>query len=87
MYLPQEATMVRRLRILCLRFLATLWPGLAMAPSAALDEAYSRFTALYGQGRYKEAERFAVEALELSEREFGSPLSTTGVMLLDMGEG
>ncbi len=61
--------MARRLCILC--FLVALWPGLALAQSAALREVYDRFTALYGQGRYAEAEPFAVEALRLGEKTFG----------------
>ncbi len=42
--------MVRRLCILC--FLVALWPGLAMAQSEALMEAYNRFRELYKQGQY-----------------------------------
>lgn len=61
--------MVRRLRILC--FLVALWPGLALAQSAALMDAYNRYKALDAQGRYAEAERFARKALELSKEEFG----------------
>ena len=45
--------MVRRLCILSL--LAVLWPGLALAQSAALMDAYNQFEALYEQGRYAEA--------------------------------
>ena len=61
--------MARRLCILC--FLVTLWPGWALAQSAALMGAYNQFAALYEQGRYAEAERFARKALELSRKEFG----------------
>ncbi len=50
MALPQEAAMVRRLCILC--FLVALWPGLALAQSAALMEAYNQYQALDAQGRY-----------------------------------
>ncbi len=42
--LPREAVIVRRLCILC--FLVALWPGFALAQSAALMDA------LYKQGRY-----------------------------------
>ncbi len=41
--------MVRRLCILC--FLVALWPGLALAQSAALMEAYNQYKALNAQGR------------------------------------
>ncbi len=81
-YLPRETVMVRRLCILC--FLVALWPGLALAQSAALMEAFNQSKALYEQGRYGEAERFAKKALKLSEREFGSSHSTTGVMLNEL---
>ncbi len=64
--LPREAVMVRRLCILC--FLVALWPGLAMAQSAALIEADKQVEALYAQGRYAEAEPFARRALELIAR-------------------
>ena len=42
--------MIRRLCILCI--LVALWPGLALAQSAALTEASKQFTALYEKGRY-----------------------------------
>ncbi len=61
--------MFRWLCILC--FLVALWPGLALAQSAALMDAYNRYKALYEQGRYAEAEPFAQKALELGQREFG----------------
>ncbi len=61
--------MVRRLCILC--FLLALWPGLALAQSAALMETYNQYKALDAQGRYAEAEPFARKALELSRKEFG----------------
>ncbi len=70
--------MVRRL-ILC--FLVALWPGLALAQSAALMEAFNRYNALNAQGRYAEAEPFARKALELGQREFGPDHPTTGTML------
>ena len=61
--------MVRRLCILC--FLVALWPGLALAQSAALVDAlvaaFNQSNALYQQGRYAEAESFAVEALNLGD--------------------
>ncbi len=74
--------MVRRRCILC--FLVALWPGLALAQSSALMEAYNQYNTLYQQGRYAEAERLAKMALKLSEREFGSSHSTTGVMLNEL---
>ena len=49
--------MVRRLCILFL--LVALWPGLALAQSAALLEAFKQYQTLDAQGRYEEAERFA----------------------------
>ncbi len=61
--------MVRRLCILC--FLVALSPGLALAQSAALMEAFKQYQALNAQGRYAEAERFARKALELGQLEFG----------------
>ena len=60
--------MVRRLRILC--FLLALWPGLALAQSAALKEAQKQFTVLSRQGRFAAAEPFASEALGLAEKAF-----------------
>ncbi len=42
--------MVRRLCILC--FLLALAPGLALAQSAALMDAFNQFKTLYEQGRY-----------------------------------
>ncbi len=71
--------MVRRLCILC--FLLAPCPGLALAQSAALRETYNRFTALFGQGRYAEAEPFAVEALRLGEKKFGPADPTTATFL------
>ncbi len=41
--------MIRRLCILC--FLVALWPGLALAQSAALMEAFKQYQALYEQDR------------------------------------
>ncbi len=70
--------MVRRMCILC--FIA-FWPGLALAQSAALTEAFNQYRAFYGQGRYGEAERFARKALELGQREFGPDHPTTGFLL------
>ena len=61
--------MVRRLCLLC--FLVALWPGLAVAQSAALIDAYNQFKALKQQGQYGQAERVARKALELSKEEFG----------------
>ena len=61
--------MVRRLCILCI--LVALWPGLALAQSAALTEAFNQYKALNAQGRYAEAEPFARKALELGQRELG----------------
>ena len=61
--------MVRRLCILC--FLVALWPGLALAQSSTLLEAYFQYEALNAQSRYAEAETFARKALELSRKEFG----------------
>ncbi len=57
--------MVRRLCILC--FLVALWPGLALAQSAALMEAFNQYKTLNEQGRYAGAERFARKAVELAE--------------------
>ncbi len=71
--------MVRRLCILC--FLVALWPGLALAQSAALMEAYNRYKTLDAQGRYGEAEPFARKALDLGEKEFGPDHPDTGVLL------
>ncbi len=67
--------MVRRLCILC--FLVALWPGLALAQSAASMDAYNRYEALRAQGLYAEAEPFAIEALRLGEKEFGPTHLTT----------
>ncbi len=74
--------MVRRLCILCL--LVGLWPGLALAQSAALMEAYNQFTALYGHGRYAEAEPFAVEALRQGEKVFGPAHPHSGDFLKNL---
>ncbi len=71
--------MVLRLCILC--FLVALWPGLALAQSAALMEAYNQYKALNAQGRYAEAEPFARKALELSRKEFGPDHPHTGAFL------
>ena len=60
--------MARRLCILC--FLVALWPGLALAQSAALMEAQKQFTVLIQQGRFAAAEPFASEAIRLAEKEF-----------------
>ncbi len=43
--------MVRRL---CIFFLVALCPGLALAQSAALMEAFNRYKALDAQGRYRD---------------------------------
>ncbi len=71
--------MVRRLCILC--FLVTLWPGLALAQSTALMEAFRQNKTLNAQGRYAEAERFARKALELSKKEFGPADPTTAALV------
>ncbi len=76
--------MVRWLCIPC--FLVAFWPGLALAQSAALIEAYDRFAALFEQGRYTEAEPFAVEALRLGEKEFGPAHPTIATLLNNMAE-
>ena len=47
------------------------WPGTAAAQSDELMQTYRQFQALYKQGRYGEAERFARKALELGEVELG----------------
>ncbi len=60
--------MVRRLCILC--FLLALWPGLALAQSAALKEAQKQYTVHLRQGRFAAAEPFASQALGLAEKEF-----------------
>ncbi len=60
--------MVRRVCILCI--LLALWPGLALAQSAALKEAQKQFTVLSRQGRFAAAEPFANEAIRLAEKEF-----------------
>ncbi len=49
--------MIRRLCILC--FLVALWPGLTLAQSAALVEAFNQYKALDAQGRFSGAEPFA----------------------------
>ncbi len=71
--------MVRRLRIQCL--LVALWPGLALAQSAALMETFRQYKTLNAQGRYAEAERFARKALELSKKEFGPADLTTAALV------
>ena len=60
--------MVRRLCILC--FLVALWPGVALAQSAALMEAQKQFTVPIQQGRFAAAEPFATKAIRLAEKEF-----------------
>ncbi len=76
--------MVHRLCILC--FLVALWPGLALAQSAALDNAYNQYKALFEQGRYAEAEPFARKTLELGQLEFGPDHSNTGTFLNNLAE-
>ncbi len=76
--------MVRRLCILCL--LVALGPGLAMAQSAALMEAYNQYEALNAQGRYAEAERFARKAFKLSSKEFGPDHPNTAILLNNLAE-
>ena len=69
-------------RRLCILFvLGALWPGLALAQSAALMEAFNKYQALDAQGRYAEAEPFARKALELSKKEFGPDHPQTGALL------
>ena len=76
--------MVRRLCILC--FLVALWPGLALAQSAASMDAYNRYEALRAQGLYAEAEPFAVEALRLGEKEFGPAHPATATLVSNLAE-
>ena len=76
--------MVRRLCILC--FLLALSPGLALAQSAALMDAFNQSQALYEQGRYAEAEPFARKALELGQQEFGPNHPNTGSFLNNLAE-
>ena len=68
--------MIRWLCILC--FLVALWPGLALAQSATLMDAYNQYKGLDEQGRYAEAKPFARKALELSGKEFGPDHQYTG---------
>ena len=69
------------MRLIVLGFLVALSPGLALAQSRDLTEAYKRYDTLYAQGRYAEAEPFARRALELAEREFGASHPTTATTL------
>lgn len=73
--------MVRRLRILCL--LVMLWPGLALAQSAALKEAQEQFTVLFQEGRLAAAETAATEAVRLAEQEFRTDDLSTRYDLYD----
>ena len=63
-----------------LRCLA-LWPTTVLAQSDPLREAYNQYNALYGQGRYDEAEPFAHKALELGTEKFGPDYPTTAVFI------
>ncbi len=74
--------MVRRLCILC--FLVALWPGLALAHSTALMDAFNQYKALNAQSRYSEAKPFAVQALRLGEKEFGPAHPHSGDFLKNL---
>ena len=74
--------MVRRVCLTC--FLVALWPGLALAQSAALIEAYNRYKAMNEQGRHAEAATFARQAVALAEKEFGPDHRTTATLLIDL---
>jgi len=63
--------------------LLALWPGLALAESAALQEAQEQFTVLLRQGRLAEAESFATEAVRLAEEELRSDDLLTRYYLYD----
>ena len=54
-------------------------PRLALAQSNALLETHNHAKALYQQGMYDDAVPFAVEALNLSEEEFGRDNPGTAV--------
>jgi tetratricopeptide (TPR) repeat protein len=62
------------------------WPGTAAAQSDELMRAYQQFQALYKQGRYGEAERFARKALELGEQEFGPEHPEVAALLIHLAE-
>ena len=74
--------MVRRVCLTC--FLVALWPGLALAQSAALIEAYNRYKAMNEQGRHAQAATFARQAVALAEKEFGPDHRTTATLLIDL---
>ena len=57
-----------------------------MAQSAALMGEFYQYQALYAQGRYGEAERFARRALELSKEEFGPDHLYTGAFLNNLAD-
>ena len=55
-----------------------LWPAGVFGQSPELMDAYNRVNELYVEGRYQEAIPFAMEALHLSEQEFGPAHRNTG---------
>ncbi len=59
---------------------------MALAQSAALMGEFYQYQALYAQGRYGEAERFARRALELSKEEFGPDHLYTGAFLNNLAD-
>ena len=74
------------LRRLVMILLLVLWPGLALAQSAAWKDAYKRYKALNSQGRYAEAQPFARKALQLVEKKFGPNHRKTGIYLNNLAK-
>ena len=72
-------TMVRLLSagLLCL----ALWPTTVLAQSDPLSEAFTRYRALFEQGRYDEAEPFARKVVELGAEKFGPDHPATAVII------
>ena len=63
--------------LLCL----AVWPGATQGQSPELMEAYKRYSELYGQGRYQEAQQFAEKAVRLGEQEYSRDHPNTAIFL------
>ncbi len=73
-------------RLCILWFLVALWPGLGLAQSPALKDAYDNYLSRYQQGHYAEAEPYARKALELGKQEFGADHPTTATLFANLGD-
>ena len=63
-----------------------LWSGTTHGQSAALTDAYNRYSEFNAEGRYQDALPFAEKAVRLGEQEFGPDHPDTATLLNNLAE-